>query len=77
MPDGEVARLLPSPDAEGELLFGHGHGEDADQIVQHAGTQVLRIDSSGRRDFDGSTVEVVDGAIGVVPPGPMPAADDS
>jgi hypothetical protein len=77
VPDGEVARLLPSPDAEGELLFGHGRGEGADQIVQHGGTQVLRIDPAVCRDFDGSTVEVVDGAIGVVPPGPMPADDGS
>jgi hypothetical protein len=76
-PEGEVMRLVPSPQADegGELAFSHGRGEGADQIVQHEGQQVLRIDPSVRRDFDGSTVEVVDGALGVVPPGPMPVED--
>lgn len=38
---------------------------------------MLRIASSVREEFEGSTVEVVDGALGVVPPGPMPADDGS
>ena len=74
--DGDVLRLvLRSPEADGarELAFGHGRGEGADQIVQHAGRQVLRIDRSVRRGgFDGSSVEVVDGTLGVVQPGPDP-----
>jgi hypothetical protein len=72
-PDGDVLRLvLRSLEADGarELAFGHGRGEGADQIVQHAGAQVLRIDRSVRRGFDGSSVEVVDGTLGVVQPGP-------
>jgi hypothetical protein len=72
-PDGDVLRLvLRSPEADGarELAFGHGFGEGSDQIVQHCGHQVLRIDRSVRRGFDGSSVEVVDGTLGVVQPGP-------
>jgi hypothetical protein len=73
-PDGDVLRLvLRSPEANGarELAFGHGRGEGADQIVQHGGRQVLRIDRSVRRGgFDGSSVEVVDRTLGVVQPGP-------
>ena len=72
-PDADVLRLvLHSPEADGarELAFGHGRGEGSDQIVQHAGRQVLRIDPSVRRGFDGSSVEVVDGTLGVVQPGP-------
>lgn len=75
-PDGEVLRLiLRSPETEGpgRLAFCHGCGEGADQIVQHGGTQVLRVDRSVRRGgFDGSTVEVVDGTLSVVPPGTGP-----
>jgi hypothetical protein len=51
-PDGEVMRLVlrqPEADEGGGLAFGHGRGEGADQIVQHAGTQVLRVDRSVRR----------------------------
>jgi hypothetical protein len=71
-PDGEVLRLvLRSPEAAGRLAFGHGRGEGADQIVQHAGTQVLRIDRSVREGgFDGSSVDVMDGTLSVVQPGP-------
>jgi hypothetical protein len=62
-PDGEVMRLVlrqPEADEAGGLAFGHGRGEGADQIVQHAGTQVLRVDRSVRRgDFYGSSVEAV------------------
>ena len=67
--------MVPSPEADqgGELVFRHESGGAADQIVQHGGRQVLRIAPSARKEFDGSTVEVVDGALGVVPPGPMPA----
>ena len=69
-PDGEVLRLVlrqPEADGAGGLAFGHGRGEGADQIVQHGGRQVLRVDRSVRRGgFDGSTVEVVDGTLGVV-----------
>ena len=74
-PDGDVLRLvLRSPEAHGarELAFGHGRGEGSDQIVQHGGRQVLRIDRSVRRGFDGSTVEVRDGTLGVVQRGPDP-----
>lgn len=73
-PDGEVLRLIPSPESDGsaELAFRYGRGEGADQIVQHDGRQVLRIAPSVRKDFDGSTVEAVDGALGVVQPGPLP-----
>ncbi len=42
-----------------------------------AGTRVLRIDPAVRKGFDGSGVEVVDGALGVVPPSPVPADDGS
>lgn len=44
-PEGEVIRMIPSPEADQgrEFVFGHGNGEDADQIVQHGGRQVLRI----------------------------------
>jgi hypothetical protein len=74
-PEGEVIRMVPSPEADqgGELVFRHESGGAADQIVQHGGRQVLRIAPSARKEFDGSTVEVVDGALGVVSPGPMPA----
>ena len=49
-PDGEVLRPTASPeaDAPGEFLFRHGRGEEADQIVQYAGRQVLRVDRSVR-----------------------------
>ena len=57
--DGEVLRLIPrSPEADGlgglvgGLAFRHGRGEGADQIVQHDGRQVLRIERSVRRSFD-------------------------
>jgi len=78
-PDGEVLRLIPSPEADGsaELVLRYGRGQGADQIVQHAGRQVLRIAPSVRKAFDGSTVEAVDGALGVVPLGPLPADDGS
>ena len=78
-PDGQVTRQVSSPadDQEGRIVFRHGRGEGADQIVQHGGRQVLRIAPSVRKQFDGSTVEVVDGALGVVPHGPMPADDGS
>jgi hypothetical protein len=33
---------------------------------------VLRIDPVVRRGFDGSTVEAIDGAVGMVPPSPSP-----
>ena len=74
-PNGDVLRLvLRSPEADGarELAFGHGRGEGSDQIIQHAGRQVLRIDRSVRRGFDGSSVELVEGTLGVVQPGPDP-----
>lgn len=75
-PDGEVLRLVLPPEADGEargLAFRYGRGEGADQIVQHAGRQVLRIDRSVREGgFDGSSVEVEDGTLGVVPPRPGP-----
>jgi hypothetical protein len=70
-PDGDVLRLvLRTSEADGarELAFGHGRGEGSDQIVQHAGRQVLRLDRSVRRGFDGSSVEVVDGTLGVMQP---------
>ena len=78
-PDGEVLRLVCDPTlgtgsdvhAE-ELAFGFGRGEGADQIVQHDGRQVLRIAPEVSQDFDGSTVEPVDGALGIVPPGHQP-----
>jgi hypothetical protein len=71
--------MIPSPEADqgGGLVFRHGSGEGADQIVQHGGRQVLRIAPSACKEFDGSTVEVVDGGLGVVPPGPMPTDEGS
>jgi hypothetical protein len=77
-PDGEVLRLTRSPEANGPeaLAFRNGRGGGADQIFQHGGRQVLRIDRSVRMGgFAGSSVEVVDGSLGVVPPGPLPAND--
>jgi hypothetical protein len=75
-PDGEVLRLIlrsPGADGPGRPAFGHGRGEGADQIVQHAGRQVLRIDPSVREGrLDGSSVDVGDGTLGVVQPGPGP-----
>lgn len=73
-PEGEVTRLVPNPAGEEgtEILFRHGRGEGADQIVQHAGRQVLRIDPTVCEEFDGQTLEVVDGALGVVPSGSTP-----
>jgi hypothetical protein len=75
-PEGEVLRLVlrsPGADGAGRPAYGHGRGEGSDQIVQHAGRQVLRIDRSVRIEgLDGSSVEVVDGILGVVPPGPRP-----
>lgn len=71
-PDGETLRLIPhSSEADwvGGLAFRHGRGEGADQIVQHEGRQVMRIEGSVRRSFDGSNVEVVDGNLHLVPPG--------
>jgi len=70
-PDGDVLRLvLRSPEADGARELAFGRGEGSDQIVQHCGRQALRIDRSVRRGFDGSSVEVVDGSLGVVQPGP-------
>lgn len=76
-PEGEVMRLVSLPEAEqgGEFGFLYGRGEGADQIIQHGGRQVLRIVPSVREEFDGSTVEVVEGALGVVPPHTLPAHD--
>ncbi len=75
-PDGEMLRLVlrsPEVDGAGRLAFRHGRGEGSDQIVQHAGRQVLRIDRSVRGGgLDGSSVEVVHGTLDVVPPGPRP-----
>jgi hypothetical protein len=73
-PDGEVLRLTRSSEVAGagNLAFRSGRGEGSDQIVQHGGRQVLRIDRSVRRGFDGSTVEVRDGTLGVVQRGPDP-----
>jgi hypothetical protein len=73
-PDGEVLRLTRSSevDGAGNLAFRSGRGVGSDQIVQHGGRQVLRIDRSVRRGFDGSTVEVRDGTLGVVQRGPDP-----
>jgi hypothetical protein len=74
-PDGEVLRLTRSPEADGGggLAFRHGRGEGSDQIIQHAGAQALRIARSVRvGGFDGSRVEVVDGTLGVLRPGPDP-----
>ena len=50
-PEGEVIRMIPSPEADqgGELVFRHGSGEGADEIVQHGGRQVLRIAPSARK----------------------------
>ncbi len=76
-PEGEVLRLTLRPPGAGRpggLAFDHGPGQGADQVVQHAGRQVLRIDLPVRKAFDGSAVEVVDEAVVVVPPGP-PSAD--
>ncbi len=76
-PEGEVLRLTlrrPGPGRPGGLAFDHGPGEGADQVVQYAGRQVLRIDLPVRKVFDGSAVEVVDEAVVLVPPGP-PSAD--
>ena len=74
-PDGEVLRLIRPPESHGhagELAFRYGRGKGGDQIVQHGGRQVLRVDPAVRRSFDGSTVEAVDGAIGMLPPGTSP-----
>ena len=75
-PNGDVLRLVlrsPESDGAGRLAFRSGRGEGSDQIIQHGGRQVLRIDRSVREaGFDGSTVEVVDGTLGVVPAGPDP-----
>lgn len=76
-PDGEVLRLIPcssEADGLGGLVFRHGHGEGADQIVQHDGRQVLRIVRSVRSTFDDSSVEVVDGNPSAVPPYPRTTA---
>ena len=75
-PEGEVLRLTlrqTGPGRPGGLAFDHGPGEGADQVVQHAGRQVLRIDLPVRKAFDGSAVEVVDGALGLMPSGHPPA----
>jgi hypothetical protein len=75
VPDGEVLRLIRPPESyghAGQLAFRYGRGEGGDQIVQHGGKQVLRIDPAVRRGFDGSTVEAIDGAVGMVPPRPSP-----
>ena len=79
-PEGEVLRLTLRPPGAGRpggLAFDHGPGEGADQVVQHAGRQVLRIDVSVRKGFDGASVEVVDGAVVVVPPEGPPADGDA
>jgi hypothetical protein len=65
------------PTSSAELVFRYGRGQGANQIVQHDGRQVLRIAPSVRKDFDGSTVEAVDGALGDVPPGSLPTDDGS
>ena len=73
-PDGDVLRLvLRSPEADGARELAFGRGEGSNQIVQHCGRQVLRIEGSVRRGgFDGSSVEVLDGTLGMVPPGRVP-----
>ena len=79
-PEGEVLRLTlrpPGPGRPGRLAFDHGPGEGADQVVQHAGRQVLRVDVSVRKAFHGASVEVVDGAVVVVPPEGPPAGDSA
>ena len=52
VPDGEVLRLIRPPESyghAGQLAFCYGRGEGGDQIVQHGGKQVLRIDPAVRR----------------------------
>ncbi len=51
--DGEVLRLIPSPEVDGsaELAFRYGRGEGADQIVQRRGR--LRGGPGSRRRYSG------------------------
>ncbi|HZY65206.1 MAG: hypothetical protein M3N10_05415 [Actinomycetota bacterium] len=74
-PEGAVLRLDPVTDeSSGETQIGLGAGEqqDGDQVVEHAGEDVLYIAAPVSEALDGSTldrVETPEGpGIGIAPP---------
>lgn len=74
-PEGTVLRLDPVTDQDsGETQIGLGAGEqqDGDQVVEHAGEEVLYIAAPVSEALDGSTldrVETPEGpGIGIAPP---------
>ena len=76
-PEGTVLRLDPVTDeSSGETQIGLGAGEqqDDDQVVEHAGEEVLYIAAPVSEALDGSTldrVETPEGpGIGIAPPEP-------
>ena len=74
-PEGTVLRLDPVTDhTSGETQIGLGAGEqqDDDQVIEHAGEEILYIAAPVSEALDGSTldrVETPEGpGIGIAPP---------
>ena len=74
-PEGTVLRLDPVKDQDtGETQISLGAGEelDGDQIVEHAGENVLYISAPISEALDGSTIDRVETpegpGIGIAPP---------
>jgi len=83
-PEGAVLRLDPVTDqSTGRLGIGISIGEPKgdDQVVEHDGEYLLRIDASVSKTLDGSVlnpVETPEGAgIGLTPPEDGPLTDGS
>ncbi len=86
--EGAVLRLDPAAYDEVSgamsLSVAPGAGKGNDQIVQHGGKQVLRIDGAVSQRLNGSTMDVVveepEGTrmgIGIMTPDPQPLTDGS
>ncbi len=74
-PEGTVLRLDPVTDEDtGETQISLGAGEelDGDQIVEHAGENILYISAPISEALDGSTIDRVETpegpGIGIAPP---------
>ena len=74
-PDGTVLRLDPVMDQDsGETQISLGAGEelDGDQVVEHAGENILYIAAPISEALDGSTIDRVETpegpGIGIAPP---------
>lgn len=74
-PEGTVLRLDPVQDpatGETQISLGAGEGMDGDQVVEHAGEDVLYISAPLSEALDGSTIDRVETpegpGIGIAPP---------